>query len=165
MENLGVSWSALIFQAINFGIVVWILQKFLLGPVQKMLADRKAKIDQSMKDAETIEKRLVDVEKEVTQTLNETSKKADKILAEAKKAGQELKAQLKADAEVEAAKIVDKAKTNMAEEEAQMMKQVESNIAGLVQRVTEEVLADYLTDKDRDRITGQAIKHVSQTLQ
>jgi len=165
MENLGVSWSALIFQAINFGIVVWILQKFLLGPVQKMLADRKAKIDQSMKDAETIEKRLVDVEKEVTKTLNETSKKADKILAEAKKAGQELKAQLKADAEVEAAKIVDKAKTNMAEEEAQMMKQVESNIAGLVQRVTEEVLADYLTDKDRDRITGQAIKHVSQTLQ
>ena len=54
MDALGITPTLLIAQIVNFGILVFLLRQFLYTPILNMLAQRKEKIAQSMKDAERV---------------------------------------------------------------------------------------------------------------
>ena len=51
MAALGINLGFLIFQILNFAIVVILLYKWAYAPIMKMLETRKQKIAQSMEDA------------------------------------------------------------------------------------------------------------------
>lgn len=108
----GIDWRLLIIQAVNFGIVLIILQRFLYKPVLKMLDERKAKIAAGVKSAEEAGAKLQNAEAEARSLMNDAegqaretmlmSKKAAEEKAEAiKKVAEEAQARMRADAEKE----------------------------------------------------------------
>ena len=54
MDALGIEWSLLIAQLVNFALLIVLLRMFLYQPILNMLAARKERIVQSMKDAECV---------------------------------------------------------------------------------------------------------------
>ena len=54
MDALGIEWSLLIAQLVNFALLIVLLRMFLYQPILNMLAARKERIVQSMKDAERV---------------------------------------------------------------------------------------------------------------
>ena len=53
--NFGVSWPKFIAQVILFLVVYWVLNKYAFGPVIKLLAERRRKIEEGQHNAERIE--------------------------------------------------------------------------------------------------------------
>jgi len=51
---LELSWSTFVLEIINFLILVWILKRFLYKPVLEVINRRRAGIEKSMADAETL---------------------------------------------------------------------------------------------------------------
>ncbi len=83
LEVFGVDWKLLIAQSINFLILLVGLSYFLYRPTMKMLADRAAKIEKGVKDAETAERAAEETERMRGAVLVEANKNAESVLARA----------------------------------------------------------------------------------
>ena len=70
LNQFGISPVLLTAQVVNFLVLLFILKKLLYGPLLKVLAERRKKIEDSLKNAEEIELRL-----------QETNEKIDKMLS------------------------------------------------------------------------------------
>lgn len=165
MEQLGIQTGSLIAQIVNFGIIVVVFKYLLLTPIQNLLAQRKQRIEKSLKDADLIEERLKKVEKEIDDRLAQASKQADDIIAQAKLTGEELRAQLKQQAEQESDGLLRKAQTVITRQQEEALEQLEGQVAKLAKGISEKVLAQYLSETDAQKITDRALKEVVTKLQ
>ena len=50
------NWTTFILELINFVVLIWILNRFLYGPVMNIIAQRKAAIQKTLSEAETTRK-------------------------------------------------------------------------------------------------------------
>src|SRR3989338_7594104 len=83
IEKFAIDWRTLLAQIVNFLIVLAVLYKFAYKPVLKMLRDRTAKIDKSLKEAATIQHRLDQLAREKTVILRQAKKEAQQLLEQA----------------------------------------------------------------------------------
>jgi F-type H+-transporting ATPase subunit b len=157
---MDISFPAIIFQAINFGVVAFVIWKFLLGPIQKVLEERSTRIEQGLSAAESNLKKEQEMEKKVKTELQQARDEAREIIAQGKK-----------QAEKEASAIVEKArevaKKSLEGEqrafEAKMHKEakdLESRMADLVAQATKQVLAGALTEADQKKIIEAQLKEL-----
>ncbi len=78
-----------IIAAANFVVFLVVMWTFAFKPVSKMLADRKARIEQGLKDAEQARRDRESAESERVAALTEARREANDILARAQKVAQE----------------------------------------------------------------------------
>lgn len=62
MESLGLDIKLLLAQIINFGIMFFILSKFVFKPISKLIEERKKKIEEASVNSQKIEDRLLKLE-------------------------------------------------------------------------------------------------------
>jgi len=130
LDSLGLDWKLLTAQVVNFLIILFVLKKFLYGPIVNMLSERKKKIELGLKDAEEARIRLEKANQETRRLLADASAESEKIVRAAKKEIEQEtkdkleKAQNKAEeiitqsrklALAEQEKIVDKAKREISD--------------------------------------------------
>ncbi|HEY6014800.1 MAG TPA: ATP synthase F0 subunit B, partial [Candidatus Limnocylindrales bacterium] len=78
-----------IIAAANFVVFLALIWTFAFKPVSKMLADRKERIEQGLKDAEQARRDRESAESERMSTLTEARREANDILARAQKVAQD----------------------------------------------------------------------------
>ena len=115
-DIVSVNLWQIIISLLNLLILFMILKKFLYKPVKKVLAERQAIVDNSLKNAKkaekdaikakkTYEEKLVAAQTEANEILKEANKKAekrsDKIVANAKKKADDIVRQAQNDAKLE----------------------------------------------------------------
>lgn len=144
----------LIAQLVNFAIVFSVLYFFAFKPLVKIMAERSATIDKSLKDADAIEKRLVLTEKEQADIINAAKKQANLIIEEADKRGEERKAALVVKAKEEVAQVISGEKAKLVSEKAEMLKEIKKEVADLVILTVEKLLTEKMTgEKDKELIS------------
>ena len=79
----------MIVSAVNFLLFFVLIWTFAFKPVSKMLADRKERIEQGLKDAEQARRDRESAEPERVAALTEARREANDILARAQKVAQE----------------------------------------------------------------------------
>lgn len=87
--GLSINLFWVLVSAINFLVLLAILWAFAFKPLAKTLDDRKAAIEQGLKDAEQARRDRESAESERVATLAEARKEASDILARAQKVAQE----------------------------------------------------------------------------
>ncbi len=80
-------WIAI--AAVNFLFFLFVIQRVAFGPVSRLLADRRARIEQGLRDAEQARADRENAEQERLATLSEARREANDILARAQKVAQE----------------------------------------------------------------------------
>ncbi len=83
LSQFGVNPLLLAAQVVNFLILLFVLKKFLYGPILKVLEKRKLTIEQSLKHAEEIEQKLVAISEEEEKRLIKASQEGEKIIKQA----------------------------------------------------------------------------------
>lgn len=153
-----IHWYQLLFQIINFAILIWGLNKFLYQPVIKILQQRNRKISDGIKAAEKnletkakldeLAKRVkLKAKKEATEILNEAKKEADSR-------AKEILQQAKDNAQTEIDKEFENLKKKLKDEEAKM----KNRISGLVVATTTTILGQTLTPSDQHHIIERELK-------
>jgi len=130
MSSIGIDWKILVPQIINFIILFLILRWLLYKPILKILSDRKSKIEESMKLAETTKKEAEMLEIKNQEKINLVKTEAKKIIEDtriqvmdesknlktlAEKEIEEMKLRSKADIEFERKKMISALKKELAE--------------------------------------------------
>jgi F-type H+-transporting ATPase subunit b len=89
MEALGISGLALLAQIVNFLLILFLLNKLAVGPITRIVAERRARAEQAVRDAEEARKARESAEQERIEALNEARREANDIINRAQKVAQD----------------------------------------------------------------------------
>lgn len=153
-----IRWYQLLFQVVNFGVLIFLLNRFLYRPILKVIELRNKKIEDSIKTAEETlkEKEKIAVLKQ--QALSEAEKEAVQILEAAKQLADKAGKRIISTAQSEAEQAVDKKLALLTDTLAQEEKRLRGRIGDLVVTTTRQVLKTSLTNQEQKRIVDQQIK-------
>lgn len=83
MDKLGLNLPGLIAHLVNFGILLFILWRFVLPPVQRMLDERRERIRESLEAADRMRTQAMDAERQVQAQLDEARRQGRQLVDEA----------------------------------------------------------------------------------
>jgi len=160
-EAFGISAPFLLAQIVNFTIVAFVLWKYAFKPVLATLDTRQRKIADGLKYAEEMQAKLAATQQESAAIIKAAQLDAQKAIDEARKAAKEFGDKQQAEAMVRAADLLTKAQQSIELEHKKMLNDARTEIARLVVKTTEQVLAKKLSDTDRTAYNDAATKELS----
>ena len=147
MDALGIEWSLLLAQIVNFLLMIVLLRMFLYQPVLNMLNARKERIAQSMKDAERVSAAAREAEQEKAKVLEQARREAQEIRAQATRDAEKIAQEVRGRADLEATDIRMKAQVDASRQIELALADANKQIADLAILATEKLLGRELADK------------------
>ena len=151
MDKLGVSLPWLLTQAVNFLVVLFILQRFAYKPLIGMMEKRKSEISGALANAEKVRQEAALKQAELEKQLEATRREGQEAIARATAQSEKVRQEIVAKANEEAAQIKAKAKADAEYERKQALAQLQGEIANLSLAVTRKVLGAGTLDESRHR--------------
>lgn len=159
-----IRWYQLLFQIVNFGILIFLLNRFLYRPILKIIEQRNKKIEDSLKAAEATLKEKEKISELKKQAIAEAEKEAVKIVESAKHqadlSGKQILSEAQAEAEAAVAKKLELLNDAMSQEE----KRLRTRLADLVITTTRQMLKTSLSRNEQKRIIDSQIKELRKKL-
>lgn len=160
LGTFGIDWKLFLAQLVNFGIIIFVLTKWVYKPLMKTMDERKQKIEDGVKNAEEAAKKMVHAREEEEEILRGAHKQAKEVVDDAKARG-DVEKQRRVDASKE---IIDKqlveSKERIKRETDQARQQAKGEIAELVVHATEKVANGSLDEKKHRNLIADAIKEL-----
>ena len=148
MDQLGITPGLLASQIFNFLLLIVILRLALYEPVLKMLAQRRERIAESMRDAERVAAAAQEAEVEKAKVLEAARREAQEIRSQAARDAEKIAQEIRSRAEQEATDVRMKAQEE-AQKSAQLaLADANKQIAELAILATEQLLGRELAKKE-----------------
>ena len=160
-RQFGFNSSLFLSQVIGFCIVAGLLYKFAYGPVLKLLPERRAHIEEGLKNADQIKAELARTEAARLEILNKANTQANKLIEEARAAAARVQEQETQKAIAQAAQIVAKAQEAMEAERARILADVRKEVGSLVVKATAAVTGKILTLDDQKRLIDETNRQIA----
>ena len=143
LSQFGIDWRLFTIQVINFGILLFVLHKFLYAPILRILERRRISVEESMAEAEHIKEERATLEKKKKEELASSQKKSQELIARAEEYAATLAATTQERARADAAQMLADTQKAIAAEKQKIMGEVRGEIAELVVAATEKVLTTH----------------------
>ena len=134
------------WMTIVFLVVFFILWKWGFPVIVKMVDERKAFIDESLKKAHEANERLANIQKEGESILQEAREKQAQILKEAAETRDAIVEKAQDKARSEGARLLDEAKAAIEQEKKAAIADIRKQVATLSVEIAEKVLRASLKD-------------------
>jgi F-type H+-transporting ATPase subunit b len=157
-EQFGVQPVLLLAQAVNFLILLFLLNKFLYKPILKVLESRRLTIAKSLEDAEKITQELEKTEQDRAKKMDQAMLEAKELIADAKNQSLQIIEQAKEQASVEVASMLAQAKTDIQNEHQQMQSSLRAEISTLVFSSLDKIISTEIPASQKAKITAKITK-------
>ena len=144
-------------QIVVFLTLLFLLKKYLYGPLSELMEQRSAKIAEGLAAADAGKEARARAEAEVAEQLKEARGKAQEILTAAEKRAAEIEEEITNKARGEAAQIVESAREEMQAEVNRARQVLRQEVAGLAIAAAERVLEAELDAKRHVKIVDEVI--------
>ena len=149
-------------QICNLMIQLVIFKKLLLNPVKKVIAERKAKADSQIADAEKLRTEAEAMEAEYEQNLQNARNEANQIVASAQKTAAARSEELLGEARAQAAALKQKAEADIAQERKKAVNEVKDEIGGIAMEIASKVVEREIREEDHKDLIDEFIKNVGE---
>ena len=149
-------------QICNLMIQLVIFKKLLLNPVKKVIAERKAKADSQIADAEKLRTEAEAMKAEYEQNLQNARTEANQIVASAQKTAAARSEELLGEARAQAAALKQKAEADIAQERKKAVNEVKDEIGGLAMEIASKVVEREIKEADHQDLIDEFIKNVGE---
>ena len=156
LHQLGINWRLFLAQVANFLLLLLILRLTVYKPLLALLKERRTRIEQGLKDAETAGRRLAEADSVKAMRLREAETEAIALLKETERKSKELEGTLLAAAREKEANILAVAKRQAEAMTAEERGRFFGEAAGLVRRAIEKVAGASPREID-ERLIAQAV--------
>lgn len=158
---LGLDAKALLFQVVNFLLLLVVLRVFAYKPILQTLERRRKTIEESLEKAKAIEESELKLREKIGATLKKTQDQAQKTLAQAKQTGESIKSQLIEQGKVQQQKLVDETAAQLAFEKERMISGAKKELIGLVAAATAKVIEIKLDEAKNNDFVTKTLKELS----
>jgi F-type H+-transporting ATPase subunit b len=159
MELLTPGTGLIIWQAIIFLALFFLLSKLAWKPIVSSLKEREQSIQSALDAAEKAKIEMASLKSDNEKLLKETREERDKILREARDAANRLHDEAQASAKKNADKIIEDAKAVIQTEKAAALRDVKAQVAMVSLSIAEKLIKKNLSDdKAQKELTDTFIK-------
>ena len=149
-------------QICNLMIQLVIFKKFLLKPIKQVIADRKAKADSEIADAQKMRTEAEAMKAEYEQNLQNARTEANQIVTAAQKTATARSEEIVGEARAQAAALKQKAEADIAQERKKAVNEVKDEIGGIAMEIASKVVEREISEKDHKDLIDEFIKNVGE---
>ena len=149
-------------QICNLMIQLVIFKKFLLKPIKQVIADRKAKADSEIADAQKLRTEAEAMKAEYEQNLQNARTEANQIVASAQKTATARGEEIVGEARAQAAALKQKAEADIAQERKKAVNEVKDEIGGIAMEIASKVVEREIREADHKDLIDEFIKNVGE---
>ena len=149
-------------QICNLMIQLLIFKKFLLKPIKQVIADRKAKADSEIADAQKLRTEAEAMKAEYEQNLQNARTEANQIVAAAQKTATARSEEIVGEARAQAAALKQKAEADIAQERKKAVNEVKDEIGGMAMEIASKVVEREIKEADHQDLIDEFIKNVGE---
>ena len=149
-------------QICNLMIQLVIFKKFLLKPIKQVIADRKAKADSEIADAQKLRTEAEAMKAEYEQNLQNARAEANQIVARAQKTATARGEEIVGEARAQAAALKQKAEADIAQERKKAVNEVKDEIGGMAMEIASKVVEREIKEADHQDLIDEFIKNVGE---
>ena len=149
-------------QICNLMIQLVIFKKFLLKPIKQVIADRKAKADSEIADAQKLRTEAEAMKAEYEQNLQNARTEANQIVASAQKTATARSEEIVGEARAQAAALKQKAEADIAQERKKAVNEVKDEIGGIAMEIASKVVEREIKEADHKDLIDEFIKNVGE---
>jgi len=152
-DNFLLPNGTIIVEVVVFAIVMFILAKYVIPPVNKGLTDRQENIRQQFADAEKAKSEAEAEGAEFHAQIAGARHEASRIREEAKEQGAQIIAEMRQQAQAEADRITTNAHAQIEAERAQALAQLKGEVGTIATQLAGRIVGESLDDDDRQKRT------------
>ena len=149
-------------QICNLMIQLVIFKNFLLKPIKQVIADRKAKADSEIADAQKLRTEAEAMKAEYEQNLQNARTEANQIVATAQKTATARSEEIVGEARAQAAALKQKAEADIAQERKKAVNEVKDEIGGIAMEIASKVVEREIKEADHQDLIDEFIKNVGE---
>ena len=146
MDLLTPDFGLLFWMVLSFSILALILGKFGWPVIVSMIEERGNYIEESLKKADEANAALANIKAEGEKLLAETKNERLEMLKEASEPKNRMIAEAQAQANIEAAKIIERGNESVQLEKDNAVKEIRSQVAELSVKIAEKIIRGELKD-------------------
>jgi F-type H+-transporting ATPase subunit b len=155
---LEASPGLMIWTLVIFGITLFILKRYVFGPVGQAIEKRRAEIAQSIEEAERSRDEATALLEDYRTRLTEARKEADSLREQGRKEGERQAQEILAQAQAQRERILADAEAQISAEARSAATGLRDQVATLALLAAEKVSRRSLSDDDHRRLIEEAIE-------
>jgi F-type H+-transporting ATPase subunit b len=157
---LQASPGLMIWTFVMFFITLYILKRYVFGPLSATIEKRRAGIEQSIQEAESSRDEAVRLLDEYKMQLATARKEADELRDRGRRDGERERASIVTAAEGQRERILSDTQQQVDAQSRQALVSVRDDVAGLALAAAEKVTRKSLTDEDHRRLVEDALEEL-----
>lgn len=157
LHNFGVDWKLLLAQAVNFGVLIFLLAKFAYRPILAMLKKRREDIEKGIRFTKDAEEQLSNADMMSERKIADARRNALVIVADAEQVAKVRKEEIAAEAARKSEEIVADARRLIGQEKAKMSEEVYGDAENLVRLGIARVLGKMPSEKRDEALIRDAL--------
>jgi len=160
--QLGINGWQLIIQLIAFLVFIWLLWRFAVGPIVKVLDQRQERIGESMAAAERMQAELRATQSRNEEVLLEARREAQDILSTARLNGEQMLTRAREEANAQAETYLTRAQESLRQETEQARQQLRREVGDLAVLAAGRIIKKELDPQAQSRLIEQTLSDASQ---
>src|SRR3989338_3707265 len=164
LAALGIDGKGLIFQIINFGLLLAILSRFAYRPLLKVLEERRQTIANSLKSARDIEQAKAELESTERSVMADARQQAEFIISRGEKSAAEIRQHAQTIGQETADRLFKQAEARISRQVEQVKGDLKQEVLQLVALATERVVATRLDAAQDESIIMKAVVAAEQAI-
>ena len=155
--NLNLVWNI-----INLIVLYLLLKHFLIGPVMKVMEQRRQMIEEGFKSAQTAQDDANRLKQEYETALSGEKQESVQLIEDARKSAKAEYDRIISEAGEKADTMLESAKESVLIEREQTMKELKSQIAGLAAASAAKIIGGNADDKESRDLYDQFLKEAGE---
>jgi F-type H+-transporting ATPase subunit b len=156
-DALGIAVLNLVWQCLAFALLMFLLYRFLLGPVVKMLDERQSRIRDAMDQAEQIKADNAAAAQRAQQIISEAQVQTRDMLAQAQQMSQRTISAAQEEARSQRERMLQEARALIESDTRRAKEELQREVGRLALLAAGRVIGKTLDQSDHERLVDEAL--------
>ena len=159
-EQLGIRPDLILVNIISFLILLWLLKRYLFGPISTVLEQRADQIRSDYKAAEDEKARMEQLRSEYEAKMADVAAEARAEIAGAITEGQETKQQIIAEARAKVEEILSRGQEELTREREKVLLELRAQVVDLAIEAAGRVVSRTFDEESHRKMVGEFIEGI-----
>lgn len=165
MDQFGLNVWQFVVQLVAFLVFIYLLWRFAVGPIVKILDERQEKIKDSMASAERMQQELKETHARNEEVLIQARRDAQEIVNQARQNGDQLVARARDEANLQAETYLTRAQETIRQETEQARQQLRTEIADIATLAAGRIIRKELDPATQRHLIEETLSGASRASQ
>lgn len=152
--------TTMVWEIINFLVLLWLLKRYLYGPITEMLQQRSQKIDSDLEQAEQKKQEAEELKQEYEKELKGARNKAQEMIEEAEARGKKKARQIIKEAGEEADQIKENKLKEIEQAKKDAVNELRSEVASISLLIAGKLIREKLDQQKHEDLINQYIQNL-----